>query len=255
MKSKHRYNSSLIIKDSEFKYYFLGIISADGWISKKSNRVELTLKEEDKDYLDILGKTLTDRPLIYKQKQKAYRLAIEDKIIKEELMTFINCYDKTYNLTFPVGIPVEYIRHFMRGYLDGDGNISVKVSYKKVDGIRKSYPGLRLRLLGTKAFLYGYAQILRKLGLVNFTREPSKKHGSNVYYIEYAFASAKRILDWLYEDSNYYLPRKKNTFTVISSSDSDDLIRRYNTYEGHYNTQTSTIMDEDIVGALWKLRE
>lgn len=247
MKCKHSYNSSLIIEDSEFKYYFLGMILSDGWVSKDSSRVELTLKESDKDYLNIISKNITDRPLIYKQKQKAYRLTIEDYKIKDELMKYINSYDKTFNLIFPSGIPDKYIKDFLRGYFDGDGTVGVKVSYRKVNGIRKEYPGVRLRVLGTKAFLFGYAQNLQRLGLVNFIREPSKKGKENVYYIEYAFSSASRILKWFYVDSNYYLSRKKKVFELIDNSDSDFLMHNYGLNSGRYNTQTSKVIDEDIV--------
>jgi len=246
MKSKHSYNSSLIVQDSEYKYYFLGIIASDGWISKNSSRVELTLKEGDRDYLEILKRSITDRPLIYKQKQKAYRLILEDYDIKNEIMKYINCYDKTFNLVFP-NIPDQYMKDFMRGYLDGDGTIGVKVSYKKVNNIRKEYPGVRLRILGTKPFLYGYAQNLKRLGLVNFIREPSRKEGENVYYIEYAFASAERILKWLYKDSNFYLGRKKKVYELIVNSDSDFLMKNYGLNAGRYNTQTLD-ESEDIVG-------
>jgi hypothetical protein len=247
MKSKHSYNSSLIVQDSEFKYYFLGMIASDGWISKDNSRVELTLKESDKDYLDILRKQISDRPLIYKEKQKAYRLTIEDITIKNELLKYINCYDKTFNLVFPTGIPEQYLKDFMRGYFDGDGTIGVKVSYKKVSGIRKEYPGVRMRLLGTKPFLYSFAQTLKRLGLVNFVREPSKKGKENVFIIEYAFASAERILTWLYKNSNFYLGRKKKVFELIINSDSDFLMKNYSKVEGRYNTQTSNKIDEDIV--------
>jgi len=229
----------LIVQDSEFKYYFLGMIAADGWISRDSSRVELTLKEGDKEYLEIIRRNVTDRPLIYKEDQKAYRLSLEDNQIKNELMRYINCYDKTHNLVFPNGIPDNFIKDFLRGYLDGDGTIGVKVSYRKVEGIRKSYPGIRLRILGTKAFLYGYAQTLKRLGLVNFIREPSKKGSEDVYIIEYAFASAERILKWLYEGSNFYLERKKKVYELITSSDSDFLMKNYGLNSGRYNTQTS----------------
>jgi hypothetical protein len=238
MKSKHNYFTKPLTEDSEFKYYFLGMICADGWVSKDSSRVELTLKEGDKDFLEILARNLTDRPLSYRQKQRAYRLTLENPEIKKALMLFINSFDKTLNLVFPSGIPDKYLKHFIRGYIDGDGTIGVKVSYRRVQGIRKQYPGTRLRILGTKAFLFGLSQNLMRLGLVNFVREPSKKGKENVYYTEYAFVSADRILSWLYKDVNFYLPRKKKVFELITSSDSDFLMSNYSLNSGRYNTQT-----------------
>ena len=222
-----------IKKDSEFKFYFLGLICADGYISKKSNRVELTLKESDKDFLSILGNMITDKKLYYKQSQNAYRLSLDSGEIKEELMKYINTYEKTKHLIFPINIPQEHLISFLRGYFDGDGTIGVKMSYSKDN----SHPGLRMRILGTKQFLSGYAMALKCNNLVNFVREPSKKGTENVYLIEYAFSSAKRILDALYDNANFKLNRKYEVFKKIDSSDSETLIKNYNTIKGRYNTQ------------------
>lgn len=225
-----------IKKDSEFKFYFLGLICADGYISKKSNRVELTLKESDKDFLEVIGSMVTDKRLYYKEKQKAYRLSLDSKEIKDELMKYINTFEKTKHLIFPINIPSKYMVSFLRGYFDGDGTVGVKMSYQK----DKSYPGLRTRILGTKQFLSGYAMALKLLGLVNFVREPSRKSKENVYVIEYAFSSAKRILGALYLNSTYKLNRKYKVFRLIDSSDSDTLIANYNSYKSRYNTQVAS---------------
>jgi len=98
----YKYNIDLIKNDSEFKYYFMGLVAADGYISSKSNRIEITLCEKDIGILIVIRDILAPgRPLIYKDNQKAYRLTIECSEIKEEIMKFFNTTDKTNNLVFP----------------------------------------------------------------------------------------------------------------------------------------------------------
>ena len=103
---KYVYNEAAILNDSEFKFYFIGLLAADGYISDKSNCIELCLKESDKDLLTILRDILVPgKNLVYKEKQKAYRLAIVNKVIADEVKRFINPSNKTFSLIFPYGIP------------------------------------------------------------------------------------------------------------------------------------------------------
>jgi len=250
MKMQYEVFDKNILTDSEFKFYFIGLICADGYISQDSNGISIALKESDHDYLDILRKNITSREMKYDCNRKCHTLYFSSRKVKDEMMRYINTCLKTKNLNFPPNIPDKYIKDFIRGYFDGDGNLSIKMSYRIVKGIDKSYPGLRLRLLGTYPFLLGVSQTFHYKNLVNFDRIPSKKGSENVYYIEYAFSSADRICTWLYKDANFYLPRKKRVFEFISKTDSEKLIENYDTTNGHYNTLASSLrLDEGIVGS------
>ena len=78
----YEYNEEIFTKDCEEKYYLLGLIAADGYISKKNNRIEICLAEKDKEYLEnIKNIVCSKKTLKYKQKQKAYRKFIPDSIL------------------------------------------------------------------------------------------------------------------------------------------------------------------------------
>lgn len=234
------YNIKAIQEDSEFKYYFLGFLAADGWISDKSNRVELCLNEKDKDILTIMrdiivpGKNISYRPNI-----NAYKLTIDNREIMDEVSKFIMRGNKTQSLIFPYGIPDQYFRHFVRGYIDGDGNIGVKRGQKIFEDNIKYYFGLRLRVLGTRAFLQGLVINIQRLIDNKIVGNPHKKENENVYYVEFGFSVAKKILDFIYQDAIYKLDRKYKVFQIISNSDSDVLAKNYGTPDGHYNMQSA----------------
>ena len=238
-------------EDSEIKYYFLGLVAADGWISDKSNRIELTLKESDVTLLRVLRDLFVPgKPLVYKEQQHAYRLTLDNKEIHDSIMLFFNTTDKTRSLMFPYGIPDKYIKHYIRGYIDGDGNIDVKKGQRKLaNGNINYYYGIRLRILGTRLFLEGLQFNIKRLQTLTFNANPHKKDDENVYYIEYGFSAARSILDWCYDDASYYLERKKQVYLNLISMDSNSLEKRYGTPDGCYNMLASNNnVTKDIVG-------
>lgn len=249
------YTNNFLI-DSEFKYYFLGLICADGSLSEKSNGLTLELKESDKEFLDSIRKKLTSKILSYRENTKSYRLYFSSKEIKFEIMKFINSCQKTKNLIYPPNIPARYQKDFIRGYFDGDGNLNIKMSYRIVKNEKKSYPGIRLRFFGTYPFLLGLSQTIHNENVVNFIRQPSRKSKENVFYIEYAFKSANSIMDWLYNGATYFLDRKKQVYNHIKNSDKIQLVNNYTKNEGFYNTLASNKqLGEEIVGSLSKDNE
>lgn len=244
----YKYNLGLVKRDSEFKYYFLGLVASDGYISSKSNRIEISLKEADIGLLKVIRDVLCPgKKIAYKSKQRAYRLTLENKELKREVVKYINPKNKTFSLVFPYGIPKEYVNHFIRGYIDGDGTIGIVKGSKKVaNGERHYYYGLRLRILGTRAFLYGLNMNLNLYCDEQLNSKPGKKGQENVYIIQYAFKSAEKVLKYIYKNATYYLERKKMVYNTLTTLDSQTIRNNYNTDKGRYNMQ-STLIGKGIV--------
>lgn len=234
----YNYNEALFKTECETKYYIIGLILADGYISKENNRIELVLKESDKNFMEMLRDIICPgKPLKYKQQQKAYRFTIDNKTIKEQIMRYVNNREKSKFLMFPYGIPDEYLLPLIRGYSDGDGSIGVKYGKRKLaDGNVVRYFGLRYRIYGTRQFLAGLEANIRRLGIVTYPVNVHKKENCNLYYIEYGFKSAKNVLDAIYKDATILLPRKYQVYKFISEADSDTLSKSYGLPENHYNT-------------------
>lgn len=237
----YTYNTDQILKDSQFKYYLLGLIASDGYISDRYNRIELTLNSKDKHILESIRDVVCPgKKISFKEKHNASRLILDNKIIHEEICKYIKPGNKTYSLIFPYGIPDKYLKDFVRGYIDGDGNISVKKGQRKFGKQIKYYFGLRLRALGTKAFLNGLSDNLFRLGICKNRVNPHRKDKENVFYCEWGFKQAENVLNWIYQDSVYKLDRKYKVFLEISNKDSDQLAKNYGTETGCYNMQAAT---------------
>ena len=101
---------------------------------------------------------------------------------------------KTLELRFP-NIPQELKRHFIRGYIDGDG--SINFSTTKND--KRNY---YLGIVGTKEFL---TEINNYFG-----KENKMSTKDNItFQINYSGnKQIKKFLDHLYKDATIYLDRK-----------------------------------------------
>lgn len=119
---KNRYIFDKI--DTEEKAYWLGFLYADGSVGSKEDKIELSLAACDYNHIqkfkDFIG---LDNKISYRKKQNAYRYSFRDKTFKEVLIKQGCVPKKSLILTFPTidQVPVELIRHFIRGYFDGDG--------------------------------------------------------------------------------------------------------------------------------------
>jgi intein-encoded DNA endonuclease-like protein len=185
--------------DSEEKAYWLGFLYADGTVRSREgdNQIELSLQESDYNHLEKFRKFIeNNNKIAYRKKQKAYRYCVRSKQIKQDLIKLGCTPKKSLTLIFPTKeqVPDQYLRHFVRGYTDGDGSLCVtkgKMHYE---------------LLGTENFLIGLQE--RTNDLFNATIHINHP-GSEVKRIVLGAAKqVKDICDWLYKDSNVYLDRK-----------------------------------------------
>lgn len=121
--------------DTEQKAYWLGFISSDGWISISdtgAGTIGIELQISDIDHLkkfnkdiggnykiDVFEKTCNlsnDSIKLFKMcRIRVYSRKMVNDLIKLGLSN-----NKTENLTLP-NIPQELMRHYIRGFFDGDG--------------------------------------------------------------------------------------------------------------------------------------
>lgn len=124
--------------DCEWKSYFLGLFYADGCLTKHSAKISLV--SDDKHILETLNKFIhINRPLYSIPKKlfksptnnKEYigrpqtRLEINNQKINIRLRQLGLYERKSLTLNFPTAemIPNNLMKHFIRGYFDGDGCI------------------------------------------------------------------------------------------------------------------------------------
>ena len=191
-------------KDSEEMYYFLGFVAADGYVS--DNEIEIGINEKD---IALLGEfrdlIVPEKPLYHKGKTNSYTLKISCKNRIDKIKKFFSMKTnkKCYEILFPKSIPNEFVKDFIRGYIDGDGCIDATKGYRK----DKIYIGPRIRILGNEIFLTGMKDKIREF-VPNNTNRVSPKGKENIFYLTYNFSIAKKILEWTYKNNKICLTRK-----------------------------------------------
>lgn len=209
--------------NTEEKAYFLGLLYADGYNNEIRNCVQLTLQESDKEILELFNKELnSNRPLgfinlkIYnKNHQNCYRLSISSKKISNKLKQIGCPQKKSFIITFPNVeiLPNNLIRHFIRGYFDGDGSFSCY--YNKPCNCFKWCACI----VSTEDFCQTLGNLIKNELNINFfidKRHKNSKTATRQLHIS-GTNQVNKFLNWIYDDSSVYLNRKREKFKCMKN--------------------------------------
>lgn len=213
-KYKYKINFDFFKNKNNEYWYFLGFIASDGYISDE--KIEICLSNKDAYMVEKFRDMICpNKPIYIKQKTNATKFTIHSKEIAEEFKKIFSLTSnkKHAEMKFPK-VPNKYLKDFIRGYVDGDGTIGKTKGQQIVNGEKRIYLGIRLRILGNYDFLKKMIELIRK-EIPNKTYSISKRKNENVYEVTYNFSVAEKILHWLYDNSNIYLKRKKEKFILL----------------------------------------
>lgn len=188
---------------TEEQAYILGILLADGHI----NNSGITFVSKDLELLENIKRTMSSDHPIYKKSNRMgvwYVLCINRRKLAVDLLNFLNMSGgkKADRLKYPQ-LPSELDRHFIRGFLDGDGMVVSSSPCIKFFSLSKDF----LRELDNK---------IRE----NFKiHRPNKicKIKANCYSLAYQKGRAMRLGEWLYKNASIYLKRKKEKWEEMLS--------------------------------------
>ena len=201
----NRCNTSIFkVIDTEEKAYWLGLLYADGSVSQNTSHIELTLKIEDKNHVEKFreftkhkNKVIEKNVMLDGKVFKNARLSFRCKKMKYDLIDKGCTPQKSLNLTFPTTdqVPSHLIRHFVRGYFDGDGSMT---------NTEKTY---RMSINGTEQFLHSLCDVM------GWEKNSIKQRDGNAYRWESRNTSTiPKMLCDMYDNSNIYLERKYNLY-------------------------------------------
>lgn len=203
------------IIDNELKAYLLGYLFADGFVGdEKYNNIVFSQKKEDAEAVKLLKKSIeyTGDLRIFKPKISSFENSSDQVAINFSSMhmanTLRNCglskkefYDKFPKLNNVL------IRHFIRGFFDGDGSITLtRSTYKD-----KIYYGGAFNIIINKKLVNSFLNLFNE---IHFTIDQSKTDYM-VYLKCNSKKSIKLIYNYFYKDSKYFLSRKKKKFDEI----------------------------------------
>ena len=197
--------------DTEAKAYFLGFIMTDGNVSIRhcsSPAIRLQIQTSDNYILEKLKLEYgTDNKIsICNRKTSMSELRVHSKKMAQDLEKYGVVPCKTGKEQFPINkIPKYLIRHFLRGFFDGDGWVTITTH-------GKSKPRLNVGFCGNVNVIPQIKDYLTKeLGVYNL--KPTFKERDNLSSIIYGSKNdVKKLYDYFYQDATIYLTRKKDKF-------------------------------------------
>ncbi len=194
--------------DTQEKAYWLGFIYADGFIESKrkhgEQKVGITLSVKDKKHLEKFKASIqATNPILdyigggFDSEAVFSKILLTSQKTVDDLKRHGVTERKTFTLTFP-DLKKELVPHFIRGYFDGDGTISV---YE--NGFKFGFSSGSLEFLTSikNFFSESNAQIRKDKSIYCFTIGGTKK--------------AFKMLHKIYEDANIFLDRKYQLYQSI----------------------------------------
>lgn len=203
------------IIDNELKAYLLGYLFADGFVGdEKYNNIVFSQKKEDAEAVKLLKKSIeyTGDLRIFKPRISSFENSSDQVAINFSSMHMSNTL-RNYGLSkkefydkFPK-LNNVLMRHFIRGFFDGDGSITLtRSTYKD-----KIYYGGAFNIIINKKLVNSFLNLFNE---IHFTIDQSKTDYM-VYLKCNSKKSIKLIYNYFYKDSKYFLSRKKKKFDEI----------------------------------------
>lgn len=212
-KRKNRYTLNeqyFDIIDTEAKAYCLGFLYADGFVGdERTNNIVFSSK--DKDILEKIAKEIEFTSEIRKAKKggfenskESYSLNFSSNHMAESLRKLGLFPNKSLSIDKIPNIEKSLLRHFLRGYFDGDGSVSITTSSSINKGKKYSYQRLIVSIIATSSMI---KDIVSTFEIKKYSVKDSKTKGMQYLYVK-ATKEIEMLYDLLYKDATIYLNRK-----------------------------------------------
>lgn len=223
--------------ETELQAYLLGFYAADGSINEKRKTFRIHLQKQDSElvylYKDIISPdartfTVEEHKTTGRNGKEiiaheSFGVDITSSKLCTDLVNLGIGYNKSYcDLHIP-NIHEHLIRHFIRGYFDGDGSIVVWLVREKgkSDRVRGKFDICAKSASILNEFIKFFAKYSIKLNVNYLKRDDmfrittsSKKEVEKIYHL-------------LYDNANFYLSRKFNKFDHYVNTEVTQLITEY----------------------------
>ena len=217
--------------DNELKAYWLGFLYADGCIFSPreygEQEFQLSLAQKDEEMIHLFKQDLKSTyPIFYdnshKKKNPTHQTMVRQVLRSQKTVNDLKrlgCIEnKSLVLKFPAleQVPEQFIRHFIRGYFDGDGSISITT---EPSGHKT---GL-IQIVGTENFITDLSKHFPNMGSII-----KDKRKTNSWY--FSIGGNYKIMEvyhYFYDGATRFMPRKFEKFKTI--------IEQYDDSQGENN--------------------
>lgn len=208
--------------NTEDKAYWLGFLYADGCINRmyrneklKAMDLEIGLCRDDEKHLLKFLDSLESNVVVKRKtnnlngkKYESSRVVICCTKMCKDLSDKGCTHQKSLTLNFPNKeiMKDDLLKHFIRGYFDGDGCVSVNKNNI-----------IQVNFVGTSDFLKGVSAYLLENKIIYNSPSFYKKGNAYEMYI-YGADIIEQFYKHLYDGANIYLDRKKDKFDEFYST-------------------------------------
>jgi hypothetical protein len=190
--------------------YVLGFIYSDGNISNLLDHFSISQKEPE--ILHKIKELMSSEHQIARQNhQELYTLAIGNKVMINDLLSWGLTPNKSLDIKFPV-LPKDLYSHFIRGYFDGDGSI-----FLAKDGWRVNF------VSGSRDFMHSLEKLLNEVAWLSkrpVYNYPTKINSHQIIYLKEEDLTV--LYEYMYCDTaltkELHLTRKQKLFSRALAS-------------------------------------
>lgn len=199
--------------DTEEKAYWLGFIFADGYAAQKApwtvvvQSIDTEHLQKLADAIEYMGTIKMTKGGGYEGSQPQGRLVICRKTMCEDLIRW-GRYESPMRIP---DIPTHLIRHFIRGYFDGDGSVYMQNTTASTN--KKKYPYLAAQIIGEESFLKEIEEVFR-CWTMTVTYKNSKTDYMK-YMCIHGGHNLRKMHSYMYVDSTVSLDRKASKWQVL----------------------------------------
>lgn len=223
--------------ETELQAYLLGFYAADGNINEKRKTLRIHLQKQDSDLVYLYKDSISPDARVFTIQEhettgrsgmkvtahESFGVDITSSKLCNDLVNLGIGYNKSYSDLHIPEMPKKLIRHFIRGYFDGDGCFTewLAIEKGKSDRVRGKIDICGKTISIFDEFIKFFAEHDIKFNL-NFLKR------DNMYRM--STSSRKEIIKvfhLLYDDSNFYLSRKFNKFSHHVNTEVTQLIAEY----------------------------
>lgn len=205
---KYFFDENLFSKiDNSFKAQLLGLICADGYISKDGKTVSISLDYKDYEYLNSFNHLIYDgaKKLAYICRykkdyiEKCYKLTIHSvKVVRD--LSFLNIKNnKSLTLCYPL-ISNNLQKYFIRGYFEGDGSI-----FETKDG------NFHVGIIGTVEFLTELSNVIKANTNVDCKVRKTNHLITKTLWIDRQ-SDVSKFMKWIYSDDLTIVMERKYAY-------------------------------------------
>lgn len=178
--------------DSEEKAYILGFLFADGYLESNERVVTLNVSKKDIDVIYKIKDSMhCENEIRQSSTKNCVRLYMASIKLVSDLKKLGFDRNKSLTISFP-DISDGLIRHFIRGFFDGDGHV----------GKRQC-----VLVIGSEKFFNDFNHIIEK----EFGKKLYHNNMGNYYRVQFNRCDHE-IIKWLYDNCSIYLDRKYKAY-------------------------------------------